>query len=304
MNATIVLSMTVGLLTAVSLIPLPKLRWTQQEVPEENGLSRLKEKRKTVFTILEQRLQPEQTGIGVRQYAAITCGAGGLAILLCHAILDSWMLSLPFFAMGILASERIIMLVKTKRKEQFEEGNVRALRVMAASLRTNPSYLHAFQTVADSMFVPLIVRNEYQRLVKLLRGQVPLEMALREMQERTSSSDISYLTTILLVQRELGGDMAKTLDAAATAILRRRQMQRRQRAALTQILSQVNLLTIMPFIFVMALYANNPRHFEPLTQTLQGRVLLLGAFLAILIGGEIIRYIALYPLSKREAQSK
>jgi tight adherence protein B len=67
---------------------------------------------------------------------------------------------------------------------------------------------------------------------------------------------------------------------------------------MSQILAQVNLLSVMPFVFVISLLVNNPHHFDPLTADFEGRVLMLGAFLAILAGGEIIRYVALRPLHR------
>ncbi|MFP3381304.1 pilus assembly protein TadB, partial [Bacillus sp. SIMBA_069] len=82
---------------------------------------------------------------------------------------------------------------------------------------------------------------------------------------------VKYLATIIQIQREMGGDMAKTLDLAASSILRRRQSLRRQKAAMAQIVAQVNLLSAMPFVFVIALYSNNPHHFDSLNATLGGR---------------------------------
>lgn len=284
MNQGIILSTVIGVCTVISFFPAPRLRWAGST---STG----------ILYKLEKRLQPELTGITAQRYVCIAAAIGTVAVMLSNVILHAWLLSLFFGGIGFLVTERIVIIQKRRYKERFEEGNIRALRVMASSLRTNPSYIHAFQAVVDSIFVPFIVRNEYQRVVKLLQGQVPLDVALREMQSRTISSDITYLYTILLVQRELGGDMARTLDSAASSILRRKQTQRKQKAALSQLLSQVNLLTVMPFVFVTALFVNNPHHFDPLTKTLQGRLLILGAFLMILAGGELIRYFAVRPMN-------
>lgn len=291
MNQSLLLSIAFGLGCAISFYPASRIQWTKKNPT-------------SIQARLEKRLQPEVTGIHLQQYLFIAVSLGLIAVLFSHFILESWPLSLLFGGLGIPVTERFVMMQKRRQKERFEEGNIRALRVMASSLRTNPSYIHSFEAVAESIFVPTLVRNEYQRVVKLLRGQVPLETALHEMQTRTNSPDISYFYTILLVQRELGGDMARTLDSAATTILRRKQTQRKQKAALSQLLSQVNLLTVMPFVFVTALMMNNPHHFDPLTESMGGRLLILGAFLTILGGGELIRYLALRPMNHQGAIHK
>ncbi len=258
----------------------------------------LRKDRLTPLERLKRRLDEKHTGFKLAGYLTVSAAFGMLAFLFCHSVLRSVWLSLPAVLGGVLFAERLLHVLAERRRDRFEEGNVRALRVMASCLRVSPSYTHAFEQVATSPFVPPMVRDEYRRVVDLLKGQVPLEAAMNELRRRTGSADVAHLAAILLIQRELGGDMAKTLDAAATAVLRRRQMQRRQRAAMSQLLAQVNVLSVMPFVFVIALYVNNPHHFEPLTQTLGGRLTVLGCFASILVGGEVIRHVALSPLCK------
>ncbi|MGC5328628.1 type II secretion system F family protein [Brevibacillus sp. SYSU BS000544] len=304
MSFILLLSLGVFVFTVMAFYPVSKMNWNDPHDKEHVVGKQIKIRQRTILANLEQKYQLSLIGLKGTHLLALVGGTGGLTVFLSQQILDSWILSLPTSVLGFLISQRIIVFLLNRHNERFEEGNIRAFRIMAGSLRTNPSYSHAFQSVVDSAFVPKIVREEYQRVVKLLRGQISLERALEEMQERTRSSDIAYFTTILLVQKELGGDMAKTLDAAATMVVRRRQMQRRHRSALSQLLAQVNLLSIMPFIFVGTLFHNNPHHFDPLTATLQGKLLILGAFISIIFGGELIRHIALQPLRKREGNSK
>lgn len=255
-------------------------------------VDQLQKERKTVWDRLDERLQQSGSGMGVHQYAALVCLFGLVAYGLSGQILCSWWLALPALPAGILFAERLVSVLGARRKDRFEEDNVKAIRLMASSLRTSPSYLHAFEEVAASPYVNKTVTDEYRRVVELLRAQVPLDKVMAAFYRRTGSADVRYLATIVQIQREMGGDMARTLDLAASTILRRRQSLRRQRAATAQIVAQVNVLSVMPFVFVTALYANNPHHFDPLTATVQGRLSILGALLSILTGGEVIRHLA------------
>lgn len=304
MSLEFLLSLGVFVISAVSLYPISKMNWVDPQDKEHIVGKQIKSKQLAYLTNLEQKYQLSLIGLKGTHFIALVGGVGVMTVLLSQRILDSWILSLPTGIMGFFISQRILVIFLNKRNERFEEGNIRAFRIMAGSLRTNPSYFHAFQSVVDSVFVPKIVRDEYQRVVKLLRSQISLERAMEEMKERTRSSDIDYFATILLVQKELGGDMAKTLDAAATMVVRRRQMQRRHKSALSQLLAQVNLLSVMPFVFVGALFHNNPHHFDPLTATVQGKLLILGSFISIIFGGELIRHFALQPLRKREGSTE
>ncbi|WP_126424716.1 type II secretion system F family protein [Brevibacillus marinus] len=291
------ISLVIGLSAALAIVPC---RFLLRQTKEPHRVAAaLLGQRKSPADRLARWLDKRQAGVSANQYLAACSLFGVLSYALSYLILNSWWLSLPAVLTGILVCERLLAFRQAKRIERFEAGNIRALRIMASSLRTSPSYVRAFQLVASHPYVPLDVRGEYARIVEMIRAQVPLELAFREAQERTGSPDLGQLATIILVQRECGGDMAKTLDLAAASILRRKQLQRRQRVALSQLLAQVNLLSIMPFLFVVALYVNNPAHFAPLTATTGGRLAVLGCFVAILLGGELIRYLALRPFRQK-----
>lgn len=284
----------------IAVLLLPAVRVSQLWASNQPHLvsSELHQRRLSVLDRLQQRLDRSQSGLTYVHYLLLSVGFGLFAYWMSSMILQSWLLALPACLTGILFTERLLSFRGSRHRERFEAENVRAIRIMASSLRTSPSYLHAFEQVANSPFIEKSVASEYRRVVELLRGQIPLDLVMRELTLRSGSEDVSYLSTIVQVQKELGGDMAKTLDLAASSILRRRQLSRRQKAAMSQILAQVNLLSAMPFLFVFTLYLNNPHHFEPLTRTAGGRFAMLGCLLSILLGGEAIRFVALKQFRK------
>jgi len=281
-----------GIGIGLFLLLAPRAWFTREPTGKHAIIDQLQRERKTVWNRLEDRLVQSRSGWGVNQYIAFAFLAGLVSFALTAQILQSWLLALPAWLAGILFTERIVMIWGAKRKDQFEAGNVKAIRLMASSLRTSPSYLHAFEQAAASSYLDAGVTDEYRRIVELLRAQVPLERVMKSFYERTGSADVKYLANIVQIQREMGGDMAKTLDLAASTILRRRQSLRRQKAAMAQIIAQVNLLSVMPFVFVIALYVNSPHHFDSLTAALGGRLLILASLACILLGGEAIRYVA------------
>lgn len=288
----LLLATTIWFSLTLLVLPLPVATRVKQGEQTHAVIDQLRLSRSTPLGRLQTRLDRTHSGITAAHYLVISIFAGAVAYFVCAFVLRSWWLASPACLAGFLFAERLVAVLSIRQKERFEAGNIKAVRVMANALRTSPSYLHAFEQAAQSPFVDEKVSKEYRHAVEMLQGQLPLTTVMSHFRNRTGSMDIGYLATIVQVQRELGGDMGKTLELAARAILRRKQMQRRQRAAMSQLLAQVNLLSIMPFVFVMALFINNPHHFDPLTSTLQGRMLMLGAFLAILVGGEIIRHVA------------
>ncbi|MGF9822198.1 type II secretion system F family protein [Brevibacillus agri] len=290
--ADISMPVAIGIGFATFLLVIPQNMYVREQAGKHEIVGLLQRDRKTVWNRLEERLAKSRSGWGINQYVTLSFFLGVLSFGISSQLLQSWWLALPALLAGVLFTERLVSVWGAKRKDKFEAGNIKAIRLMASSLRTSPSYLHAFEQVAASPFLDGIVTAEYRRIVELLRAQVPLEHVMNDFYERTGSADVKYLATIVQIQREMGGDMAKTLDLAASSILRRRQSLRRQKAAMAQIVAQVNLLSVMPFIFILALYANNPHHFDSLTATVGGRLLILACLASILLGGEAIRYMA------------
>ncbi|MED1646749.1 type II secretion system F family protein [Brevibacillus agri] len=290
--ADISMPVAIGIGFATFLLVIPQNMYVRERAGKHEIVGLLQRDRKTVWNRLEERLAKSRSGWGINQYVTLSFFLGVLSFGISSQLLQSWWLALPALLAGVLFTERLVSVWGAKRKDKFEAGNIKAIRLMASSLRASPSYLHAFEQVAASPFLDGIVTAEYRRIVELLRAQVPLEHVMNDFYERTGSADVKYLATIVQIQREMGGDMAKTLDLAASSILRRRQSLRRQKAAMAQIVAQVNLLSVMPFIFILALYANNPHHFDSLTATVGGRLLILACLASILLGGEAIRYMA------------
>lgn len=281
-----------GLAIGFVMAALPQSVFQRRPEGTHEIVQQLQRDRKSAWEKLQYRLQQTGSGVGLHTYIGLSFILGLVSFGITLQLLQSWLLALPAFLAGILFVERTVSVLGTRRKDRFEADNVKALRLMASSLRTSPSYLHAFEQVAASPYLDEAVTAEYARVVELLRAQVPLERVMHMFYERTGSADVRYLATIVHIQREMGGDMAKTLDQAASTILRRKQSLRRQRVAMAQITAQVNLLSLMPFVFIVALYANNPHHFEPLIATLSGRLAVLASLGSILIGGEVIRHLA------------
>nr|WP_275441695.1 type II secretion system F family protein [Brevibacillus laterosporus] len=256
-------------------------------------ITEMHQNRKSWDMRIEERLKQARVDIGIRRYVLLCFITGLFFYVLTLYVLDSWWLALPFWFIGVLVVHRWLAIWRNKKRVRFEEENQKALRIIASSIRANPSYIHAFEQVATSRFIDKSIAQEYGKIVEKLRGTLLLEDAMNWLYVKTGSSDIQYVATIIQVQRELGGDMAQTLDIAVSSLIRRKQAKRRQVSALSQILSQVNLLSAMPFFFVGILYVNNPNHFAPLTESLSGRFAMLGSFLLIIAGGEVIRYLAL-----------
>ncbi|MFO7173711.1 MAG: type II secretion system F family protein [Bacillota bacterium] len=117
---------------------------------------------------------------------------------------------------------------------------------LAAGLRAGLTVPQALERVAGEMPAPagpLLRRVDGE--LKLGR---PLAEVLETLVERAGSDEVRMLATAVLLQRELGGDLAGALETLARA-LAERQVAAREVAALTaEVRSVAGLLPLMPLL--------------------------------------------------------
>lgn len=148
---------------------------------------------------------------------------------------------------------------------------------LAAGLRaglTVPQALERAAAETPAPAGPLLRRVDGE--LKLGR---PLADALETLVERVGSDEVRMLATAMLLQRELGGDLAGALATLARA-LAERQVAAREVAALTaEVRSVAGLLPLMPLLAGLFLNLIQPGFLNVLA-TPAGLVL-LAAFLAV-----------------------
>ncbi|MGE5542175.1 MAG: type II secretion system F family protein, partial [Bacillota bacterium] len=108
---------------------------------------------------------------------------------------------------------------RTRKIRQFESLLPDALTMIANSLRSGYSLLQALDAVAREM--PKPVSSEFGRVVQEAGFNIPLEDSLAALLKRVESDDLDLLVTAILVQRQVGGNLAEVLDRISTTIRER-----------------------------------------------------------------------------------
>jgi tight adherence protein B len=102
---------------------------------------------------------------------------------------------------------------------------------------------------------------------------------------------VRIFVTALLVQREVGGNLAEILDKISHTIRARFTIRRQLRVFTAQGRMSGYVLGAMPIVVGLGLYALNPEYIELLFTETIGRFLLIGALTMQIIGYLWIRKI-------------
>ncbi|MBR3747964.1 MAG: type II secretion system F family protein [Selenomonadaceae bacterium] len=176
-----------------------------------------------------------------------------------------------------------------RRKKAFTEQLGDCLTTVANALRAGYSFQQAMDVVAQEMEPPM--STEFARVTADVAMGVSLETALDQMNHRIKSSDFELVVTAVLIQREVGGNLAQILDTISETINERIRMKREINALTAQGRFSAWVLLILPFIVAAFCYVFNHDQFMMLFEEESGRMALIAAIVLEILGFFVIQKI-------------
>ncbi len=192
------------------------------------------------------------------------------------------------FAGGLLPN----LYIKAKqgaRLAKFDSQIADALVIMSNSLRAGYSFLQAMDMVAREMSPP--ISKEFAAAMKEMSLGSPTETALEELSKRVGSADLDLVVTAVLIQRQVGGNLAEVLDNIADTIRGRVKLRQEVKTLTTQGRMSGIIIGGLPCALAAFLYTVNPEYISVLFTHPTGKVMVGTALLSELIGILVIRKI-------------
>jgi len=178
---------------------------------------------------------------------------------------------------------------RTKRLNAFEELLPESIDLVGRALRAGHPLTAGLKMAADDGSEP--VAGEFRRVFEEQRFGLPLQESLLGMADRVNLVDVRILVTAILIQREVGGNLAEILDNLAAVVRARFTIRRQLRVYTAQGRMTGYLLAALPLILFTILYTLNPSYMSILFTDPVGKLLILVAVSMQLVGFLWIRKI-------------
>lgn len=233
-----------------------------------------------------------QAGLPLRgsEFLVLCLGCAALAAILLMLLSGGRAAHGVLGAVVGLAVPVVILRVKAQRRiKQLSDQLGDALVLVANSLRTGYSFLQAVELVSREMPAPIAV--EFGRLLRELNLGVTAEDALNNLARRLGSDDVDLVVTAVLIQRQLGGNLAEVLENIATTIRARIKLKGDVKVLTAQGRISGLILSILPVLVGLAIYFLNPDYLLPLFTHPIGLMMLSLAAAGQIVGALIIRKI-------------
>jgi tight adherence protein B len=178
---------------------------------------------------------------------------------------------------------------RTKRLNAFEELLPEAIDLVGRALRAGHPLTAGFKMAADDGPEP--VAGEFRRVFEEQRFGLPIQDSLLGMADRIDIVDVRILVTAILIQREVGGNLAEILDNLSAVVRARFTIRRQIRVYTAQGRMTGYLLSALPIILFSMLYMINAEYMSILFKDPVGKILIVIAVSMQLIGFLWIRKI-------------
>ena len=193
-------------------------------------------------------------------------------------------------AIIVVMAEWIYVILKINRREAaFINQLGDCLMMVANAMRAGFSFLQAMELISKEMEPP--ISDEFKHVMRDISLGASVERALDDMDKRVNSPDFSLVVTAVLIQQQVGGDLAHILDTISGTIQDRIRMRREVHTLTAQGRMSGWVLAALPFALGAFISMVNPGYLEPLFKERIGQIAICGAVVMVIIGFIVIQRI-------------
>lgn len=239
-----------------------------------------------------QRLQAHlmHAGIPLRgeEYFTMWLGLIILPPLLLVLMTGNTWLGIVVCILAIIGPEMYLRHRKDVRLMALNGQLGDALVVMANALKAGFGFQQAMDTVKREMPAP--ISTEFSWTLREMTLGFSQEEALMNLSERTKSDDLDMVITGIIIQRQVGGNLAQILENISETIRDRAKLKREVKVLTAQGRLSGIVIGLLPVLLLAAMLVLNPEYLNTLIYDPRG--------LAMLVTGIILEVIGLFIVKK------
>jgi tight adherence protein B len=238
---------------------------------------------------LDKELLKADLPVKVEEFLALTLAAALLPAILLMVLTGKGILAILWMLVATCIAFLFLKQEQRKRSTAFDRQLADSLGTMANSLRAGFGFLQAIEMISQESRPPLA--TEFQKTLKEIRLGVTTEDALQHLCQRIASQDLELIITALLIQRQVGGNLAEVLDRISHTIKERNRIRGEIKTLTAQGRISGMVIGALPFGLGLFLMIVNPEYIGALFQHPMGLALIGAGFAAQAVGVVVIRKI-------------
>lgn len=180
---------------------------------------------------------------------------------------------LALFIIGFSIPIVLIKMKKSKRASLFNKQLIDAMAIICNCLRTGFSFQTAMESVAKEMADP--ISYEFDRMLRERNLGLSLEECMAKMIKRTGNKDLQLISNAVIIQKQVGGNLAEILESISDTIKERVKISDEIRVLTSTGRVSGYIVGLLPVFILILLMVINPTYVEEFFVTSNGRAILL-----------------------------
>ena len=211
-------------------------------------------------TIADLQIKLQQAAVNMTAGGFITMmfGVSAALGLVTFVITRNWIFAIILAVLGAWMPYLWLKRRRDRRMGAFEAGLPEAIDLLGRAIRAGHPLSSGLKMVADETQEP--IAGEFQRTFEEHRFGVPFDDAIQDLADRVDIVDVRILVTAILIQREVGGNLAEVLDNLASVIRARFTIRRQLRVYTAQGRMSGYVLAALPIVVGTIIYLLNPEY--------------------------------------------
>ena len=198
----------------------------------------------------------------------------------------NWVLVALSVGVAFLVPRQALKFLASRRLRQIEQQLPDAILMVVGALHAGASLTTALESVASENMRP--ISQELDLLLREIRVGVDFGVALKNLERRVPLPEMVMLTSGIALSREVGANLAETLNSIGSTIRSKLQMEGKIRSLTAQGKMQGLVMAALPVFLAMILRFMEPEAMAPLFDTWYGWITMTVVGVMILIGYHFI----------------
>ncbi len=188
--------------------------------------------------------------------------------------------------MGFIAPRMIVRRKQQQRLSRFNDGLPDLITTVIGSLRAGFSFIQSLKAVTEEADSP--IKEEIDLVLKEMQYGRTIEDALQQLKERIPSEDLELMIQAILIQKQVGGNLATVLETIVQTIRERNKIHRQIHTLTAQGRLSGTIIGLLPVVIAIFLYLIDSEYMgkffaHPIGMVMIGAGLLSGTIGFILI---------------------
>lgn len=177
------------------------------------------------------------------------------------------------FIIGFYILDVFLIIEHKRRLKIMEEDSLKAIIIMNNAFKSGRSIMQAIELVSQEITGP--VADEFKKMYIDLTYGLDLETVFKRLSERVEIDEMKYVASSLIILNKTGGNVGRVFSSIEKGVFDRKKLKDELKA--TTALSEMvyKILVAMPLLIFIVIIIFSPTYFDPLFNTVIGKIVLV-----------------------------